>query len=187
MMNRSMIFSLALLSSPTFLCAQSKGLEPAPPSATQVNPSLVMAVRLSYMTGSCPVGLMAQRQGTGNVVQVGSSRPVPTQKLRLTVDNFQDKGIVAATVTVRGYDASPRFMPLHTNSRESHELTKTVDLKVDVASGKTTATNLTVKSLASVSWVELESLEYGDGTQWNASAGKSCRVEPNKFLLVAER
>ena len=149
-----------------------------------VGPS-TQTVMTRFSGSDCPVGLRAQRQGEGNVVIVdGSQRYVASPRVHLIFDNWQPNEIVAMTLTVHGYDAMGRISPVG-GSEDSAELTKTVNLNLSVASGKKAATDVTLKPLVNVSLVDLESVEYADGTRWSASAGKTCHVAPELFMLVA--
>jgi hypothetical protein len=143
--------------------------------------------QLTYFYGlNCPIGLRAQRQGQGNVVIVdGSQRYVPSARVRLLLDNWQSNAIVAMTVTVHGYDAKARVSPMDQGAGDSAELTKTVNLNLSVAGGKKASADVTLHPLATVSRVDLESVEYVDGTRWSASAGKTCGVVPDLLMLVS--
>src|SRR5580765_154765 len=97
--------SFALMLTPAISFAQSSGWLPPVPSAARIPPR--MAARLPYMTGNCPVGLRARRQGTVSMVTVdGTLRREVVPSVRLMIDNLQWKDIAGATVTVRGYDAN---------------------------------------------------------------------------------
>lgn len=117
------------LNKPTHKLGQSSGWE-------QPNLSPVMAARLSNLTGACPVGLRAQRQGSTSLVVVDgkTQRPIePT--VRLTVNNLQGKNIVGATVRLSGYGKGPQlFLVQGVSSRG--EMTRTVSVKLDVVQGK---------------------------------------------------
>ena len=158
-----------------------------PPKADQ--PASSMAFRSTeqsahFSGANCPVGLRAQRQGAGNVVVVdGSNRFVSSPRVHLQFDNWQPNTIVAVSVTVHGYDAKARITPV--GSEDSSELRKTVELNLNVATGKTAGADLTLHPLATVSRVDLESVEYADGSRWSSSDGKTCHVVPDLFMLVA--
>ena len=150
---------------------------------TLIEPSTPSAVP-RFTGSSCPVGLRAQRQGEGNVVIVdGSQRYVALPRVHLIFDNWQPNAIVAMTFTVHGYDGKARVSPAR-GMEHWAELTKTVNLKFSVASGKQAATDVTLRPLVNISLVDLESVEYADGTWWGASAGKTCHVVPELFMLV---
>lgn len=139
-----------------------------------------------FSGSNCPVGLRAQRQGEGNLFIVdGSQRYVALPRLHLIFDNWQPNEIVAMTLTVHGYDGKARVSPAARGVDDWAELTKTVNLNLSVASGKKATTDVTLRPLVNVSLVDLESVEYADGTWWGASAGKTCHVVPELFMLVA--
>ena len=158
-----------------------------PSKSDQTAPSTVFRYtgQSAHFSGAnCPVGLRAQRRGPGNVVIVdGPNRYVSSPGVHLLFDNWQPNSIVAVTVTVHGYDAKVRTLPV--GSGDSSELRKTVELNVNVSTGKTAGADLTLQPLATVSRVDLESVEYADGTRWSASEGKTCHVVPDLFMLVA--
>lgn len=134
---------------------------------------------------NCPVGLRAQRQGLGNVVIVdGANKYAASPQVHLMFDNWQANEIVAMTVTVHGYDAKARISPVGRAGEDSAELSKTVNLNLSVAGWKKASTDVTLRPLASVSRVDLETVEYSDGSRWSASEGKTCRVVPELFMLV---
>lgn len=139
----------------------------------------------SFLGANCPVGLRAQRQGQSNMVIVdGTQRYVYSPRVHLMFDNWQSNAIVAMTVTVRGYDAKARISPVDRVSEGSSELTKAVNLNLSLAGGKRASADVSLQPLATVSRVDLESVEYADGSRWTASAGKSCRVVPDLLMLV---
>lgn len=162
-----------------------------PPKLDQPSPSKAFLYpgQSPYFSGAnCPVGLRAQRQGLGNMVIVdGPNRYAASPRVRLMFDNWQASEIVAMTLTVHGYDAKARISPVGRDAEGSSELTKTVDLKLSVDGGKKASTDLILRPLATVSRVDLESVEYADGTRWSASAGKMCHVVPDLFMLVGSK
>ena len=154
---------------------------------TLIEPSTPSAMP-RFTGSSCPVGLRAQRQGESNLVTVdGTQRYTFSPRLHLMFDNWQANEIVAMTVTVHGYDAKARISPVGRGAEDSAELTKSVNLNLSVASGKKASTDVTLRPLVNVSRVDLESVEYADGTRWGASEGKSCRVVPELVMLVGSK
>ena len=179
--------AFGLLFTAAFAQAQSAGWQPPVPDAAKVNLSPVMAARLSYLTGACPVGLQAQRKGSTSMVVVdGKLRRQTGPTVRLTVNNLQGKDIVGATVRVLGYSARPQLFLVQPVSSAA-EMTKTVALKLDAAKGKNGEADVTAEKFGSISRIYLESLQYADGTEWSSNKEQSCYVEPDRLVLVADR
>ncbi len=192
--------SFALLLTPAFALAQSNGWQfPAPQldkpthklgqSSGWDSPNLspVMAARLSNVTGACPVGLRAQRQGSTSLVTVdGKTQRPNSPAVRLTLNNFQGKNIVGATVRVSGYGTRPQLFPVQGRG-SSGEVTKTVSVKLDVAQGKSGQTDVMAEKFGAISRIYLEMVEYADGTIWRADQEQPCSVEPDLLMLVADK
>jgi hypothetical protein len=138
---------------------------------------------------NCPVGMRAQPgSGANMVVTKGPSKDVGnSQQLHLTFANRRSQEIVAMSVTIRGFDATARTLLLDSRSQDSPDLAKTVDLKLNVATGRKTETDVTLRSFASITRVDLESVEYADGTNWKATGLQSCHIVPDRFVLVGAR
>jgi len=109
---------------------------------------------------------------------------VPT--VRLAVNNLQGKDIVGATVRVRGYSARPQLFLVPSVS-SAQEMTKMVTLKLNVAQGKNGEAEVTVEKFGSISTIDLEALDYVDGSEWHANPGQPCSVVPDLLMLVADR
>lgn len=179
--------SFALLLAPTVALAQSSGSQFPAPNAAPVNLPPGMAARLSEMTGTCPVGLRAQRRGATSMLTVDEKaqrEAAPT--VRLMIHNLQGKNIAGAIVRVQGYDARPQLFPVRKMS-PTGKMTKTVSLKLNVAGGKNGEADVTAERFGSISRIYLESMEYADGTEWRADEEQPCYVEPDLLMLVAGR
>ena len=184
---RSISISFALLLTPVLAIGQSGGWQFPTPDAAKVNLSPVMAARLSNLTGACPVGLRAQRQGSTSLVVVdGKTQRPNVPVVRLTVNNLQGKNITGATMRISGYGTRPQFFPVRGGS-STGEISKTVSLKLDVVPGKSGQTDLTAERFGAVSRIYLEQLEYADGTVWRANTEHPCSVQPDLLMLVADK
>lgn len=168
-MNRSAVFSLALLFGSSF--AFSQGSIQQMPAGTFT----------SLYGAGCPVSLVAQR-GPGAVVQTKGPSREAAQRLELHWKNLRDKDMVAATVQVWGYDATPRVLPV--GYATPSPMKKNFDLVVNIEGHGRSTTGLTARSFATVKWIDLKSIAYADGTHWNVSKGEMCRISPNGFLRV---
>jgi hypothetical protein len=160
---------------PTHKLGQSSGWQFLTPDPTK-------------LTGACPVGLRAQRQGSTSLIVVDgkTQRPIGPA-VRLTVNNLQGKNIVGATMRVSGYGTRPQLLPIRGVSSTSDEMTKTVSVKLDVVQGKSGQTDVTAEKFGGISRIYLELVEYSDGTVWRANQEQPCSVEPDLLMLVADR
>lgn len=189
--------SFALLLTPMVALAQSGGWQfPAPQlDGGKHTHTLGQSSGLQFLTpdptkltGACPVGLRAQRQGSTSLVVVDgkTQRPVGPA-VRLTLNNLQGKNIVEATVRVSGYGTRPQLLPVQGVSSTSHKMTKTVSVKLDVAQGKSGQTDVIAEKFGGISRIYLELVTYSDGTVWRANQEQPCSVEPDLLMLVADR
>jgi len=179
--------SISLLFTSVLTLAQSPGSQPPAPGTAKVNLPAAMTAGLPYLNGACPVGLRAQRRGTVTMVTVDGKlqhETVPT--VRLAVNNLQAKDIVGATVRVRGFSARPQLL-LVPGVSSAREMTNMVTLKLDVAQGKNGEAEVPAEKFGSISRIDLEALDYADGSEWHASPGQPCSVEPDLLMLVADR
>jgi hypothetical protein len=170
-MRHTAVLSVALLFGSTFAFPQDS----TQPVIVYTSPGM--------MSLHCPVQMTAQKLG-GLAMREASDRRSyeATQELQLFWKNFRTKNVVAATIVVSGHDASPRLLP--TGQRVTPELIRAFDVKMDLSHGNTTETRLSARSFATVSRIDLKSVEYADGTHWAISPGETCSVEPNGFMLV---
>ena len=179
--------TLAILLAPSIAMPQTQNRVSVFQGQDGVNLSPEMAARLAFLRGGCPIGLSAQRRGVSTMMTVDGRpqrEPVPT--VRLTLNNLQDKEIVGATVRVRGYSARPQVFPV-SGANSAGELAKTVTFKLDVAQGKHSHTDVTAEKFGGISRIDLELVEYADGSVWRANSERSCSVEPSLFMLIAEK
>jgi hypothetical protein len=138
---------------------------------------------------SCPVSLRAQRQGQAvtRYARDQQPEPMPTQWLEVTFFNSQARNVVSALLKVHGYGPSARMMPADSAQRESQEIEKNVDMKISVLGQGRASTELTMRHFAAVSRIDIEELEFADGTSWKASETGACSFTPNLFMLVSNR
>jgi hypothetical protein len=179
-MNRFAVFVLMGLMSPCIVAAQ--GVLPQA-GATTTGASFSTNVPSGM---NCPISLRARPASGVNVVVVKHPQkvPVPFQQLHLIFGNWQSQEIVAASVIIRGFDSTPRLLLGADNFQGSSALAKAVDLKLNVAKGKKAERDVTLESFATISRVDLESVEYADGTSWKASPQQKCHIMPDRLLLV---
>jgi hypothetical protein len=167
----TLTFLTVLLSAPIALCQNT-----AQPVIAETLP-LVMGA-------GCPVSLQIQR-GHGAMIQTAEPQRKPGQHLQLHWGNLHEKGIAGITIEVRGYDASARVIPADRSNTAALKKVFNVAVKID-GHGKAT-TRFTAQSFGTISWIDLQAIEYVDGSRWSLSRGETCRVAPSPLMLVAER
>lgn len=177
-MNRPGIFSLMLLLGVSFASS--------PRSLSQSMPQKIIAKTMrSGMGESCPVNLIAQRNGIPTVVVTDGRIPEPGAQLQLKWGNRLRKEIVAAAIVVHGFDATPRVIPADSGFEASTELKKIYAVKLNLSGDGQATTDLTLRKFATISSIELKSIEYADGSRWNAPGGHTCSIAPNPYLPIA--
>jgi hypothetical protein len=172
---------------PTVAPAQSRTPDPTQSATLYRRPD----------TTGCPVGVRAQREVTlGTVIvkdgqdgQDGRSRPENeiTQRLHMTLSNSNPHAIVGMQITVHGFPAKARVVPTVSAQSDRSELEKTIDLKINVGSNQNASTDLRLRAFTAVRLLNVDSVDYADGSSWHASAQQTCHVEPDGFMLVSSR
>jgi hypothetical protein len=119
------------------------------------------------------------------MIQTAEPQRKPGQHLQLHWGNLHEKGIAGITIEVRGYDASARVIPADRSNTAALKKVFNVAVKID-GHGKAT-TRFTAQSFGTISWIDLQAIEYVDGSRWSLSRGETCRVAPSPLMLVAER
>jgi hypothetical protein len=138
-------------------------------------------------SSDCPIGMRVQH-GNGDQLLWAKDRPVGiAQYLQVIMSNSKSVDIVGAKITVYGFAAKTRYIPAQSPRTSSPDLTKTVGLDLMVKSKGGQSTDLRLPHFTAVSWVDLDSVTYADGTTWHSSVGKTCHVVPELMRLVSSR
>jgi hypothetical protein len=144
----------------------------------------------------CPVGLRAQRgTGSGLVVTRGFEHHGPAgiaQQLHMTFTNRMPKNAVGVTLTVHGLTATFHKMPATQSAADSSDstddtITRTVHLDLTLDPNANVSADLTLKSFTAVSHIDLDAIDYADGSSWKSAATQICRFAPDLLMLVASR
>ncbi len=109
------------------------------------------------------------------------------QKLQLTLNNRKYTEIVGLHITVHGVDAKARLFPAQTVAKNSSDIQKSIDLKLKIDPQSQTSTELFLPAFTWVSMVNLDSVNYADGSVWHSSAQHSCEIYPDGFMLISRR
>jgi hypothetical protein len=186
-MNRPAVLSLAAA-----VIALAPIVAPAQILATD-STRMTTVYRIPNSTG-CPVGLRAQRQVTPGTVIVKNGREDQrarenkfTQRLRMTLTNPNWREVVGIQITAHGFSAKARVVPTVSAQSDASELKKTIDLKLNVGYNQHAITDLMLDAFTSVSRIDLDSVDYADGSSWHSSAGQTCHIAPDGIMLVSSR
>jgi hypothetical protein len=147
----------------------------------------------SMQTG-CPVGLRAQRgTGSGMLVARGSRDHAPTtgvaQQLHMTFTNRMPTNVVGVTLTAHGLTATSRLTPTVQSAAASPSgtITRTIHLDVTLDPRANVSADLTLEAFTSVSRIDVDAIDYADGSSWHASAQQRCHIAPDGLMLVSSR
>ena len=180
-MNRT-VFSIALVSIALPLGSTLLTAQIAP--GYRVSPTIVLT--LPPLAARCPVSLRAQQMPGGDrrVVNGATVKPL-AQKLHLTASTPHSGPVVAANITVRGYDGKPRFTPIGPPDQDAGEAARTLDVTFAPARGREASTDIALAGFSAVTVVDLNSITYADGSTWKLNDGSSCRTWIDGTMLIS--
>jgi hypothetical protein len=170
--------------------AQAPSQNASQPHAPALDSSLVWAP--TTMQPGCPVDLRAQRgTGSGLVIAHASEHHGPTgiaQQLHMTFTNRLPKNAIGVTLTVHGLTAAFRMTPA-TESTGSTDgtITRTLHLDLTLDPNANVSADLTLQSFTSVTRIDLDAIDYADGSSWKSSAAQTCRIAPDGLMLIGSR
>jgi len=152
------------------------------------------------MSGSCPVSLAARQAGTAYNRQVSGGHFAKDgketgQSVHLSVTPRDARQVVSAMVTVHGYANKKRMVQtLGTEAQGTQnggDAESTLYAKFAAPSASTDAggasAELALPGFSAVTFVELKSIVYADGSEWKLAAGSACRARIDPLMLVDER
>jgi hypothetical protein len=175
----------------TLTLAQTPSDPPAapknPPTKTFTSgPAFANYRRLESNFG-CPVGFAANRQAPVQIMSADDARRSgPTQGLHLTLQNLKNMpAIESIEVTVYGISQKGLVLPVGTSSTDT--VSKTFDLHRTPDDATLSEADVAMHLAGSLSWADLISITYADGTTWHATENLKCRAVPSNFLLVGTR
>jgi hypothetical protein len=184
--------SLLFLLASSFAVAQTSSTPPIVlknlPTATFTRGQIV-GIQPGYLGTSnfgCHVGFAASRRATGQIMSAGDSRkPTPTQALHLTLHNPDSPAIESIEVTLYGTSQNGLYLPLDTNATKT--VSKTFELHRTPDDASLTEADVRMNLTGSLSWADLISITYADGTTWHATQDFKCRAVPSNLLLVGAK
>jgi hypothetical protein len=146
----------------------------------------VLHAEKEYLDG-CPVSLHAGHLADGSMVQTNGGHPKGIgQWLSLSLTS-NEKQVATATVTIRGMTPKPRMSQAVTADNGMSDAVRTFHVEFEAGPQKSAVANLWVPGMSAVERIELQSMEYSDGSTWKLAEGASCHVAPDPFMLVTKR
>jgi hypothetical protein len=184
--------SLLLLFAATFTMAQTSSNPPNAPRNLPAKASIkgqtsgILAEVVNSNLG-CPVGFSASRQATGQIMSIGDTRQAgPALGLHLMLNHLgSTPGIQSVEVTV--YGASPKGLYLPAGAPSPNTVSKTFELHRTAEDTTLSEADVWMHRVGSLSWADLISITYVDGTTWHATENLKCRAVPSNLLLVGSR
>jgi hypothetical protein len=205
---RRLAASFFLLASAVAL-SQTNTQTSNPPATIKGSADTPMAATVTVLptvpaTSDCPIGFSANRQATGQIMSANDAKQAgPAQGLHLVLNNLENTpAIESIEVKVYGTSPKPRVLPLGMQSGDTAVKLST-DLRSGSQSSETVAKNFEfhrktsreslseadvwMHKVGSLSWVDLISITYADGTTWHTTANLKCRAVPSDLLLVGSK
>lgn len=197
---RASILSLVFLLSNALLLGQQ-----------QVTKQDVDSASLTHVRSAgtnCPIGVEASLVGLPSVSNAGPSiNGQPTQRkgpsvegqlfvqkvtpptdylqLHLDVSNPSSRDIVGAQFTVHGFSRKLRVIE-PSDPSNAPDLWRTVDVALDVQGKGHTSSELSLTHFtAIITSIDLDSVTYADGAQWQAPSPGACSTIPNIVMRIS--
>jgi hypothetical protein len=66
-------------------------------------------------------------------------------------------------------------------------ITRTLHLNLTLDPNANASADLTLKSFTSVTRIDLDTIDYADGSSWKSSTAQACRIAPDGLMLIGSR
>jgi hypothetical protein len=137
---------------------------------------------------SCPVSMRAQHLSDGSLVKTRDGHPSGIgQWLHLSLVSRDSTQIARATLRVRGFSAKARVTQTGPGGDQAFDAMRTLTVALTAAADRSASADFRVPGMTAVGRIDLESLEYSDGSTWKAGGASSCRVVPDPEMLITSR
>jgi hypothetical protein len=141
----------------------------------------------SLNPANCPVSLQADHAGLflkRNVNNSATQPKVLKQRIHLTITNLSSQNIVSADVTAHGLSEKWRFTPLMA-MQPVPDLARQIKVALEVKGNSHASHDLAFDHFATVTSLDVNAVNYADGSSWHASALGACSVTPSPLMLVS--
>jgi len=173
--------------------AQNTARQPGPsiifstiaPRAPGQLPAHTMTMNAVAFPSGCPVSLHAGHLADGSMVRTDGAHPRGLgQWLSLSLTSPDQKQIANATLTVWGMTPKSRLSLASGSGAADAEQT----FHVPFTQGqKSAVARLWVPGMSAVQRIDVQSVEYSDGSMWRVASNANCQVSPDPFMLVTSR
>jgi hypothetical protein len=135
-------------------------------------------------SSDCPIGFKVEHGLSAQTLGASDrqSREI-AQQLHVIMSNSGSVDLVGAKITAHGFAAKTRYLPAQSDQTGSAEFTKTVDLRLAAKSNGSAYSDVRLPSFTAVTWIDLDSVTYADGSTWHSSVGKTCHAAPGLMLI----
>lgn len=163
------------------------GLFGAAAGSAQISKTQTVVIPQQW-SAHCPIAMRAQHGSDGGLVAVKGGAPHGVgQQLHLTLDNSGKSAISAVRIIVNGWNAKVRTLRTPATNAADTEASTTVDVRLNVAAGKTAEADVWASGLTAANSIDLVGVSYADGSSWKAAAAEGCRIAPNPEMLISAR
>jgi len=137
---------------------------------------------------SCPVSMRAQHLPDGNLVKTREGYPNGIgQRLHLSMVSLDSRQIERATLRVRGFSPKGRLTQAGSGGDPTFDAMRTLTVALAAGADRSVSADVWVPGMTAVGRIDIESLEYSDGSTWKIGDGSSCRVAPDPLMLITSR
>lgn len=166
--------------------AGMENLKPGSPGQLDARLQRQMQQATAMMT-SCPVALRA-RQAGAVLERQAADRLLPglAQWIRLQVAGRGKRRITAVNVTVRGYTDKSRMLDAG-GAPATPDGAATVDVALPQTAGADDSVLVRLPGLTAVSFVDVNSVTYADGSTWKLGPESYCRTPVDGMMLAGGR
>ena len=138
--------------------------------------------------GVCPVSMHAQHLSDGNLVKTRAAHPSGIgQRLHLSLASRDLRQVAKATLTVRGFSPKARVTQTGPGTGPAFDVTRTLTVAFVAGADRSVSADFWVPGMTAVGRIDLESLEYSDGSTWKVGDALTCRVVPDLEMLITSR
>jgi hypothetical protein len=135
----------------------------------------------------CPVGINGKLEERGMLVSAeGEKRRTDGPSLHLILNNTRARQIVSAEVVVHGNPKSGRAAQAASRVPDFDEAKMRFPLTGPIAPGENAVFYLALRDLITVSYIDIESLGYADGSIWRPSRHDNCHAVGSSPIQAAE-